>query len=119
MKTILILILAIVFSLNTSSQTLDGFLGIPFGSSKEVVKKAMLLMGSKLNLEGSDNDYLSFTGTNFAGRQTSSIGFRFVNNKFHTASVFIEPYSESQAVKLYKNIKAELTEKYYTPFSGR
>jgi len=114
MKQILTILLISV-CISATSQTLEGFMGIKFGASSETVKHTMSARPEcRLNKQYSTEESLAFEGAMFAGRQTAIILFSFVNNKFYTASVFIIPSLESEAIELFNTIKEELDEKYFS-----
>lgn len=110
-----ILFVALLFITNSIySQTLDSFMGIKFGTSRDSVKKIMLSkQGCTLNKESSGDDFMAFQNVKFAGREALFISFKFVDNKFHTSSVLFTSTLESKAIELYNDIKDELNEKYY------
>jgi hypothetical protein len=97
-----------------NESTLDAFLGLKFGASIEHVKEIMIAKPDcVLDFENSDNENIIFNGLKFAGRETLLIMFKFINNKFHTAYVFIKPKLESYVIDLYTGIKNEINDKYY------
>ncbi len=109
-----LLLAALLISTNIFGQKLDGFLDIKFGSSIDVVKKAMLARpGCFINEKRSDSSYLFFDGVSFAGREALFISFKFLKNQFHTATVFIRPAFEQKTSDLYINVKTELETKYF------
>ena len=110
----LFLIALLFASPNLIGQTLDGFMGITFGSSIDVVKNTMLAKpGSKIVTEKCDTNYLYFKGIIFGGRETLFISFKFFKNMFYSASVFIYPAFEQKLTDLYMDIKKDLEQKYY------
>lgn len=101
-------------STSTFSQTLDGFMGIKFGSSPDSVKRVVLSKpGAQLNTEQSDEHTLLFKGLKFAGREVVMIGFKFNDNQFYGAMVAVKINSSTKIFELYKEIKSELNEKYF------
>ena len=95
-------------------QKLDGIMNIKFGSSIDVVKKAMLARpGCFINEKRSDSSYLFFDGVNFGEREALFVSFKFYKNKFYTASVFIRPAFEQKLADLYNDLKTELETKYF------
>lgn len=67
--------------------TLEGFLGIPFGSTLEVAKEKMASRGAILNIEDSNTDNLFYNNLSFAGRQTEMILLLFHEQQFTKACV--------------------------------
>ncbi|MBL0737675.1 hypothetical protein JI750_12285 [Flavobacterium sp. GN10] len=93
---------------------LTSFLGIEFGSSKEISREKLLSReGAILDEVNSSEDALFFDGLKFGGRQTSYVLLLFVNNKFTKSSVVITPKLDAFTINLYKEIKSEINSKYY------
>jgi len=115
MKKVYLLLLMLcmfVSGYGQSKDTLDGFFGCKFGSSRQVVKAIMLSKaGSKVYSE--DVNSIIFTGVKFAGHKVNVIIFQFVNNKFHTAKVLLSSPYESGVIDLYNDIKSGINERYY------
>ena len=98
-----------------SSKTLDGFLGIKFGSSYSYAKKVLSSKeGAKLDIKNSKNNKLIFDNLKFGGRQTSFIKLEFFQDKFYGAAVYYSSRLESQVEDLYSSIKSDLNSKYYS-----
>lgn len=97
-----------------SNFKLTSFLGIDFGSSKEIsTEKLLSREGVIFDEENSSDDVLFFDGLKFGGRQTAYVFLLFVNNKFAKSSVVIIPKLEAFAIDLYQEIKTEINSKYY------
>jgi hypothetical protein len=113
MKSLVTILIVFLF-INSHCQTLEGFLGVKFGSTIEEATKILSAKpGFKVNREFSKPDILAFTDAPFAGRKSFLICLAFVNNKFHTGFAIIAPNLESQLIELYNGIKEELNEKYF------
>ena len=97
-KIILLLIVS------TFAETLTGFWGIDFGSSKEQAKKVMSAKKAVFVPKCSKDDFLMYSEAVFAGRNTKAICLYFNNDEFHTARVIFgtERYA---TISLYKEIK--------------
>jgi hypothetical protein len=112
--TKLLFFAALFISTNLYSQNLDGIMNIKFGSSIDVVKKAMLERPTcTIDEKRSDSSYLFFNEQNFGGRETLFILFKFYKNQFYTVSVFIRPAFEQKLTDLYTDLKKELETKYF------
>lgn len=98
---------------NMKNQKLNGFLGIPFGSNKELVIEKLIEKNGTLDEENSNKDALFVNGITFGGRQTEVLLLTFFENQFCKAVVIIKPKLESKVVETYKQIKNEITGKYY------
>lgn len=107
-------VFVLFYSTSTFSQSLDGFMGIKFGSSAETVKKIILAKpNAELEKEYSKDNTLFFKGLTFAGREVLMIGFKFIDNKFYRAMVGFKLSSSSEIYEVYKEIKNDLNNKYF------
>ena len=106
--------ISLFFSTTLFGQTLEGFMGIKFGTSIEAVKKSMLSKpGCKIDLKYNDTNRIIFDGVTFAGRETLFIKMLFVDKKLHTAIAYFRPSLESKTIELFNEIKNDINEKYY------
>lgn len=97
-----------------NNSKLDGFLGIEFGSSLEIVKEKFAnKTGIILESVDDENDALFCNGAKFAGRETEMMLFLFFDDQFCKGVVTIKPILESKVVDLYKQIRDEINVKYY------
>lgn len=92
---------------------IDGFLNILFGENKQSTIEKIKDRNGILDLENSIDESLVFDNIKFAGRETVFTAFHFVEDKFCRALVFLKANLESKTVDLYKQIKEEITTKYY------
>ena len=95
------------------NQKLNGFLGIPFGSTQELVIEKLIEKNGTLDEENSNKDVLFVNGITFGGRQTEVLLLTFFESQFCKAVVLIKPKLESKVVETFKQIKNEINEKYY------
>ena len=73
-----LLFAALFVSTNIFGQKLDGFMDVKFGSSIDVVKKAMLTKpGCRIDLEKCDTNYLYFKGVIFEQLSFLNTGSKF------------------------------------------
>lgn len=104
----------LLFTTSALGQSLEGCMGIKFGSSQDIVKKSMLAKpGCRLSTTLSGKDILIFTNVQFAGHRTIGIHFYFIDGKLHSASVIVQADLESQVIDLYNTIREEINSKYY------
>jgi hypothetical protein len=95
---------------------LNSFLGIDFGTSREVAKeKLMSRAGCIYDEENSKEHVMFFNGLTFAGRTTDFIMLLFANGKFCKSAVYIKPKVSAYAIQDYREIQNELSSKYFTP----
>lgn len=118
MKKIVFLIL-VLFSFYGFSQdtnkTLSGFWGIPFGSSIEQVKGIMKTKTGTSISEESNSNLLIYNNGTFAGKDVDLIGLYFFKGKFYKSVVSLIPSSEARVFALYRELKDNLTDKYFIP----
>ncbi len=93
------------------SRTLDGFWGVKWLLSKGHVINA--LSSRPVHFIKAQNDILYYTGT-FAQRN-ADIRLKFDGNRFFSAGVIFENSSDLAVTKLYKNVQADLIQKYGAP----
>ncbi len=92
----------------------NGFLGIEFGSSKQIVNEKFLeKTGIKLEPVDEQEDSFYCNGAKFAGRDSEMILLLFFDDKFCKGVVYIKSHLESKIVDLYKQIKGEINSIYY------
>lgn len=93
---------------------LNSFLGIDFGSSKEISKGILLKRkGCVLDEENSSDTTLFFEGMRFAGRDTIFILLLFIDDKFYKSAVYIKPKLDAYILEMYREIQSELNSKYF------
>ena len=115
MKSIFVIIL-VAFSFNLSAQPirLDKFFGVPFGSTRDSVKKIMELKPDcSFDEKSSDLEMLVFDNVKFAGRSTQFVVFYFIDNKFYSGFVLLKPTSDAKVFELYKSFKEDFNNKYF------
>lgn len=110
----LLFVFTFLCSTSLFSQTLDGVMGVKFGSSPETVKKVVLAKtGAKLFTGRTHEHMLFFEGFTFAGRKVALVAFSFINNQFHTAMIAFKPKNSATIIELYEELKNEINEKYF------
>jgi hypothetical protein len=113
-KMCLFLLFVLVSSANLFAGTLDGVLGLKFGSSREDVRQVMLKRADfPLDKANSTNDDVLYGAGKFAGRDVEVLYLQFVNNKLYSIAFFIPVDLESRLIDTYNEIQSELNEKYY------
>lgn len=97
-------------------QSVNEFLGIKFGSSKDDAKLVLLEReGVTLNEENSGADHLIFEGGSFAGRSVYFWRLGFVDDQLHTASVYIQEKENHHIIERYDELVSFYKEKYAAP----
>ena len=107
----LVLFLLIVFA-SSFSEPLTGFLGIPFGSGKAEVIKAMK---AKTTIKPAFADALIvYENIKFEGRDAEEIAFTFHGDSLYSAMVVIIPQQDIK-LAVYYQIKSDYIIKYGKP----
>jgi hypothetical protein len=107
----LFIVLALSFS-----DPLTGFLGIPFGSTKDQVISAMSARTTIKPLIW--NDLIAYKNIRFSGRDAEAIFFYFYQDYFCASIVTIVP-ERNRALETYYAIKKDYYTKYGTPHWDR
>lgn len=96
--------------------TLDGFWGIKFGSSMVEAKKIILAKKTgKIDTVNSDQDVIVVEDAEFAGKRSYLILISFVNDQFHTGTIFFKSDLDAKVLDLYADFKSDLSDKYGKP----
>jgi hypothetical protein len=103
----LFIVLALSFS-----DPLTGFLGIPFGSTKDQVISAMSAKTTIKPIIG--DNIIAYENIKFAGRDTKWISFSFYQDYFYASRVVIVP-EQNRALETYYAIKKDYYTKYLKP----
>lgn len=114
MKKIILFILTIV-TINVNAQELNGFMGIPFGSAKEEVKKTFMSKNPNSKIYTDKPGTLTMTDFTFGGRTAVAVVFGFgESDKMHTAVVLLENSNGDDYVfELYENVVKDINNKYH------
>jgi hypothetical protein len=110
-KTIVILLLTIS---NAYGQNLNGFMGFPFGTSKNQIKTEFKAKQPSATIYTDEKKTLTFTDAKFGGREAIGIVFAFTDDsKLHTAVVLLEPEFPDKVFTLYDEIITDINTKYH------
>ncbi|RKR84903.1 hypothetical protein BDD43_5156 [Mucilaginibacter gracilis] len=104
----------VVFNPN-EKKSIDGFWGIPFGSSAETVKATMASKGGRFDKENSKADQLYFFDAVFTGRKTGAISASIIDNKFYQAGVSFPELEEIHIISTFDAMVSELSDVYGNP----
>jgi hypothetical protein len=108
-------LLILIFPISGFSQgkkSIDGFLDMPFGSDSATVKKLLLSKNSTRVDSLSGKDLIMFSGFDFSGRNILGCSANFVHNKAYEYDVFFYDFMESDILKYYDQLSADLTAVY-------
>lgn len=95
------------------SQTLDGFLGIKWGTLKADVIKTIKSRGGVINSETEDRVFAN--KLKFGRYIPEGVGFAFFKNRLCLGIVMIKSEQETQTIELYDEICDEISNKYFQP----
>lgn len=114
MKNLIILITIILFNLSTNGQELTGFMGIPFGTSREEIKKTFLSKNPNSKIYTDKPGTLTLTDFTFGGRKALAVVFGLNDqNQMHTAIVLLENNNDDDVFELYDNVVTDINNKYH------
>lgn len=114
MKKILLTLLLTFLFVNSFSQQLTGFMGIPFGSSKSELKRSFMEKNGEATIYTDKPDVLTFENVRFGGRQTIAIIFAFTDDdKFHTAIVLLDNETDEMVFNIYDDVVDDINKKYH------
>jgi len=111
-KAVLLFSFLIIVLTLSFSDLLTGFLGIPFGSTKDQVISAMSAKTTIKPVYGEDS--IIYPNMKFAGKDTDEISFNFYQDYFYIAMVIVVP-ERNRALETYYAIKEDYYTKYGTP----
>lgn len=115
MKKIILFILTII-AINVNAQELNGFMGIPFGTSRSDIKKMFLSKNPTAKVYTDKPNTLTFTDFKFGGRNAAAVVFGLNDqDKMHTAVVLLEKngLSDDYVFELYDEVVNDINQKYH------
>jgi hypothetical protein len=114
MKKIFLLLLLIgpLGAFSQSKKSIEGFLNMPFGCTPVLVKMGFLERGSKQIDSLSNKDIMMFSGFDFSGRNALACAVKFVDSKSCEYDVYFTDFVESDILKYYDDLSADLTAVY-------
>jgi len=111
-KTLLIALLLIPFlGISQTKKSIDGFLGIKFGSSKEDVVTAIKARGGILSAGATDN-WVYFTNVKLGPRLSDGLSILFVNNKMYQGGFYFKPDHDAEIIANYNAIINDISDVY-------
>jgi hypothetical protein len=101
---------------STQIDTVTGFLGIPWGSSYDLVKKAILNRHDGAQYGGKKSDTMWFHRGRFGDFTCKDLRLEFVDNLFWKADIdFNIDTSSNSAITIYESLKKAITNKHGNP----
>lgn len=111
--TMIILYSGIIYSQET--RTLNSALGIPFGSSKSVVKSTIKEKHPDSKVYSETDMSISFEEVKYGAYKPILVNFQFTKEgQFHTCKVFVDADDCKEIFTLYDDLVKVIDEKYYT-----
>lgn len=112
-KTLLIaLILIPTYGISQTKKPIDGFLGIPFGSSRASVIAALNAKGGILDRKESKPDFIVYRGIKLGHREARLFVIKLVNDKAFQADFIFDPILDARAIEYYYSLVNDITEIY-------
>ena len=112
-KLLLLLVLATNVATAQVSDTLTGFLGVPFGASRQQVKAYILKNGATISEESTDAVYVKNISQVITSQTVSIAMYRFTSNdKMFSGSMLVEPPNTPSAIDVYESIVSKISLKY-------
>jgi len=111
----LLLLLVLIANVATAqvSDTLSGFLGVPFGASKAEVKQFISKNGATISSETENSIYIINLKQVLTSSTVTIAMFKFTNDdKMVSGSMLVEPATDPLAINVYDGIVSKLSSKY-------
>lgn len=111
----LLLLLVLIANVATAqvSDTLSGFLGVPFGASRQQVKAYILKNGATISEESTDAVYVKNISQVITSQTVSIAMYRFTSNdKMFSGSMLVEPPNTPSSIDVYESIVSKISLKY-------
>lgn len=103
-----------LISFSQTTKSIEGFLGIKFGSSKLAVINAVKARGGVIDKENTNADQIAFSNVKLGERESVGLAVRFINNKAFFAIFLFKANVEAQTVDYYNDLVKEITDVYGT-----
>jgi hypothetical protein len=111
-KLLLLFVLILPLAAFSQKKSIDGFLDIPFGSDSATVKKNLINRGASEIDSVTSKDVIAFSSFTVADRKAYYGVFNFLNNKFFEGFAVLIDFNESEILKYYDDLSADITAVY-------
>lgn len=114
MKNLITFISITFFSITCIAQELTGFMGIPFGSTKNEIKTIFLNKNPEAKIHTDEPRTLTFKNFKFGGREAVAVVFGLNDEgKMHTAIVLLNNDNDDDVFELYDDVVSDINNKYH------
>jgi hypothetical protein len=114
-KYLLVALLLIPFTgISQSKKSIDGFLGIKFGSSRASVIIALKAKGGILSLKESSADWVYFKNLKLGHRAAGAFIVKFIDNKAYEGDFLFDPGADAHTLEYYFSLVNDINESYGT-----
>lgn len=114
MKKLFAFISILLINITSNAQELTGFMGIPFGTKRDEIKKLFLTKSPNSTIYTDKPGTLTFRDLQFGGRKAYAVVFGLNSeDEFHTAVVLLENNNDYEVFDLYDNVVADINNKYH------
>lgn len=112
-KTLLIALLLVpFFGISQTKKTIDGFLGIKFGTTRLAVIAAMKAKGATLDKENTNKETLAFNNVKLGSRRADGLFVYLTNGVAYSALFVFIPSDEPQIMEYYYGMVNDLNTVY-------
>jgi hypothetical protein len=112
-KLLYILLLALPMSAN-AQKNLEGFWGLNFYMSPDMVKEVIKARTGKLPEEGSGPTVIGYKNCDFGGNKAYFVQLVFSDDKLYGGDIVITPAKE-ELLAVYTKIVSDISSKYHKP----
>lgn len=114
MKKILAFIFLIIplASFSQTTKPIEGFLGIKFGASREVVIAALKAKGGIINKAIITPEQVVFSNIKLGHRMADALGVRFFEGKAYGAVFIFKADADPRTIEYYDSLVSDLNEVY-------
>lgn len=111
-KMLLIIVAMLTISSANAENTLNGFMGIPFGTSKSEIVRLFKEKQPKSTIHTDDGKVLTFTDCQFAGRNAIAIVFALNDqSQVHTVTVLLDN-KDYEVWTVFDEVVSDIESKY-------
>lgn len=98
-------------------KALESCWGIPFGTTRDSIIKMVKKKSGKIPKQTGEKGVLIYENCSFGSSYAKEITLLFVDGLFYGSYVVFKPENTPSIFDLYKQIKGDITEKYFKPQS--
>ncbi len=112
-KTLLIALLLVPFlGISQTKKSIDGFLGIKFGSTRAAVIAALNAKGGILDKKESTVNMLAYKNIKLGHRTAGAFVVKFIDGKAYEADFVFDPGLDAHTIEYFFNLVNDINENY-------